>query len=307
MGRAEGDEGPTVVVIGSLNLDMVVPVPHHPRPGETVLGGDHRSTPGGKGANQAVAAARLGRAVALVGRVGDDDAGRTLRAALESENVDVAHTRATSDAPSGIAMISVDGSGENAIVVSPGANGRLTPADVEAAGEVIERADVVLCQLEVPVESVTAGARCARGTVMLNPAPARPLPADLLESVDVLVPNRGELAMLTNASDPPDHDGVAELAGRIAGPSVVVVTLGADGALLLETGNATHVRGPDVAVVDTVGAGDAFCGALADAMVRGASNLEGVRWAVAAGALATTKEGAQTAMPRAAEVERVLR
>ena len=304
---AEGDEAASIVVVGSLNLDIVVPVPHHPRPGETVLGEDHRSTPGGKGANQAVAAARLGRRVAMVGRVGDDGAGRTLRAALDSEGVDIAHTLVTSAAPSGIAMISVDPKGENAIVVSPGANARLTPADVDAAGDVIEKADVLLCQLEVPVESVIAAARRARGTVMLNPAPARPLPDELLEAVDVLVPNRGELVALTHASDPQDHDGVAELAGRIAGPSVVVVTLGADGALLLEGGKATHVGGLDVAVVDTTGAGDSFCGALSDAVVRGGTKVESVRWAVAAGALATTKEGAQTGMPREADVRSALR
>jgi ribokinase len=306
MVRAEEDGAGSVVVVGSLNLDMVVPVPHHARPGETVLGGDHRSIPGGKGANQAVAAARLGRSVAMVGRVGDDDSGRALRAALDSEGVDVTHTRVTPAAPSGIAMISVDPSGENAIVVSPGANARLTPADVEEAGDVIEQAGVVLCQLEVPLESVIAAARRARGTVILNPAPARPLPDELLHSVDVLVPNRGELAALTQASDPPDHDAVAELAGRIAGPSVVVATLGAEGALLLEGGDATHVGGLDVAVVDTTGAGDSFCGALADALVRGASNLDSVRWAVAAGALATTTEGAQTGMPTTAEVESAL-
>jgi ribokinase len=307
MVRAEGNEAGSIVVVGSLNLDIVVPVPHHPRPGETVLGQDHRSTPGGKGANQAVAAARLGRSVAMVGRVGDDGAGRTLRAALESEGVDVTHTRVTASTPSGIAMISVDPKGENVIVVSPGANARLTPADVDAAGDVIEKGDVVLCQLEVPLESVIAAARRARGTVMLNPAPARTLPDELLEAVDVLVPNRGELAALTHTSDLQDHDDAAELAGRIAGPSVVAVTLGAEGALLLEDGKATHVGGLDVAVVDTTGAGDSFCGALADAVVRGASNLDGVRWAVAAAALATTKEGAQTGMPRAAEVQSALR
>jgi ribokinase len=286
---------------------MVVPVPHHARPGETVLGGDHLSTPGGKGANQAVAAARLGRSVAMVGRVGDDDTGRMLRAALDSEGVDVSHTRVTATAPSGIAMISVDPVGENSIVVSPGANARLAPADIDAASELIQDADVLLCQLEVPLESVTAAARRALGTVILNPAPARRLPAELLDSVDVLVPNRVELASLTDAPEPASREEAAELASRVAGPSLVIVTLGADGALVMEARATTHVAGFDVEVVDTTGAGDAFCGALADAMVRGASTSGAVRWATAAGALATTKKGAQGAMPRAAEVESVLR
>jgi ribokinase len=294
-------------VVGSINLDMVVPVPHHARPGETVLGGDHISTPGGKGANQAVAAARLGRSVSMVGRVGDDDTGRMLRGALASEGVDVANTRLAATAPSGIAMISVDPKGENAIVVSPGANARLMPADIDAASDVIQDAEVLLCQLEIPLQSVTAAVRRARGSVILNPAPARRLPLELLESVDVLVPNRGELAMLTDAPEPANRAEVAELAGRITGPSLVVVTLGADGAVAVENGTATHLGGLDVEVVDTTGAGDSFCGALADAMVRGASLSDAVRWAVAAGALATTRRGAQEAMPRAAEVKSMLR
>ncbi len=165
-----------IVVVGSLNLDIVVPVERLPRPGETVLGGDHVLVPGGKGANQAVAAARLGRRTAMVGRVGDDDAGRRLLAGLADAGVDATHVRATAGTASGIALIAVDGAGENAIVVSPGANGRLDAADVVAAQATVSAAAVVLLQLEVPVAAVLAAAEAARGTVVLNPAPALPLP-----------------------------------------------------------------------------------------------------------------------------------
>ncbi|MYK76594.1 MAG: ribokinase, partial [Acidimicrobiaceae bacterium] len=184
--------GPEVAVVGSANLDLVVEVETIPVAGETVLGGDLRLIPGGKGANQAVAAARLGRRVAMIGRVGDDDAGRTLRSAMDSAGVDTTSLLTTEGAPSGTALIAVGADGDNAIVVSPGANGHLSSADVEGATGVLAAADVVLLQLEVPLEAVSAAVRGAGGTVVLNPAPAPAtmLPPDLLDRVDVIVPNQ---------------------------------------------------------------------------------------------------------------------
>ena len=298
--------------MGSANLDLVVEVDTIPVAGETVLGGDLRRIPGGKGANQAVAAARLGRRVAMIGRVGDDDAGAVLRAGLTSAGVDTTSLRATAGSPSGTALISVGADGDNAIVVSPGANGRVSPADVEEASEVLGSASVVLLQLEVPVEAVAAAVRCARGIVVLNPAPAPDamLPADLLDGVDVIVPNQTELATMAG------HTGLAAF-GDVAPKTAValarglpvaaaVVTLGAAGAMVVTPDEATHVRAPAVAPVDTTAAGDAFCGALADALVGGADLVGAVEWAVRVGAAATLRHGAQPSLPTRADVEHLL-
>jgi ribokinase len=293
---------PAVVVVGSLNLDLVVPVPRHPAPGETVLGGDVFRNPGGKGANQSVAAARLGQPTALVGRVGRDDAGRTLVSSLREAGVDGTRVLETEDAPSGMALITVDEHGENAIVVSPGANAHLRPEDVESAGPILRAARVVLLQLEVPIETAVAAARSAPGTVVLNPAPAQPLPPALLDSVDVLVPNRSELAVLTGAgAEPRDEDQTVRLAARIESPAVVV-TLGADGALVVEGDRVERVPTVPVDVVDTTAAGDAFCGGLADALVRGSSLVDAGEWAARVAAVACTRRGAQASLPTRDEV-----
>jgi ribokinase len=285
-----------IAVVGSVNLDVVVGVPRLPRPGETVIGGDRRELPGGKGANQAVAAARLGSAVGFVGRVGADAAGRRLRDDLEAEGVDVAHLRADDDAPSGVALIGVEEGGENAIIVSPGANGRVGEEDVEAAGELLASAGVVLLQHEIPRAAVAAAAAAAAARLVVNPAPAR----ELAGRPDVLVPNRGELAQLAGPGPP------AEAAARLGLPAVVV-TLGADGALVVEGSGAEAVSAPAVRVVDTTGAGDAFCGALADALDRGAELVEAARFAAAAAALSVTRDGARGGLPARAEVERAMR
>ena len=304
--------GPEVVVVGSANLDLVVEVETVPVAGETVLGGDLRRIPGGKGANQAVAAARLGRRVAMVGRVGDDDAGSMLRAAMDSAGVDTASLLATDDTPSGTALISVGADGDNAIVVSPGANGRLSSADVESAAGVLGTAAVVLLQLEVPLEAVSAAVRCARGTVVLNPAPAPAgtLPAQLLDRVDVIVPNQTELATMAG------HEGLSPIGGvdpdtavalaRGLPVAAAVVTLGAAGAMVVTPTDATHVPAPAVVPVDTTAAGDAFCGALADALVGGADLVGATKWAVRVGAAATLRHGAQPSLPTADEVEPLL-
>ncbi|MCE2511823.1 MAG: ribokinase [Acidimicrobiia bacterium] len=304
--------GPEVVVVGSANLDLVVEVETVPVAGETVLGGDLRRIPGGKGANQAVAAARLGRRVAMLGRVGDDDAGTMLRAAMDSAGVDTASLLATEDTPSGTALISVGADGDNAIVVSPGANGRLSSADVESAAGVLGTAAVVLLQLEVPLEAVSAAVRCARGTVVLNPAPAPAgtLPAHLLDGVDVIVPNQTELATMAG------HAGLSPIGGvdpetavalvRGLPVAATVVTLGAAGAMVVTPVDATHVPAPEVVPVDTTAAGDAFCGALADALVGGADLVEATEWAVRVGAATTLRHGAQPSLPTRADIEHLL-
>ncbi len=295
--------GPDIAVVGSANLDLVVRVDAVPLVGETVLGGDLTRVPGGKGANQAVAAARLGRLVAMVGRIGDDDAGALLRAALVAEGIDTEFLVSTVGVASGVAMIAVQANGDNAIVVSPGANARLTAADVAAAGAVAA-ASVVLVQAEVPMEAVVEAARVANGMVVWNPAPAPAdaVPLELLELVDVLVPNQTELAALAGHAGPVNASSAAELAGGLAAASVVV-TLGAEGALVVVGDEAVHVRAPTVEPVDTTAAGDAFCAALADRLVAGADLVDAAAWAVRVGAAATLRPGAQPSLPTRAEVE----
>ncbi len=303
---------PEVAVVGSANLDLVVEVAAIPAPGETVMGGGLRRIPGGKGANQAVAAARLGRRVAMVGRVGDDDAGTMLRAALASASVDTTSLHTTPETPSGTALIAVGADGDNAIVVSPGANGRFTADDVTAAAGALGAAAVVLLQLEVPIEAVEAAVRTARGKVVLNPAPApvAALPPDVLDGVDVLVPNQTELAVLAG------HAGLSAIGDLDAETAValarglpvasVVVTLGAGGAMVVTGAEAVHVPAPRVAPVDTTAAGDAFCGALADALADGTDLVGAATWAVRVGAAATLRPGAQPSLPTVDEVVSLL-
>jgi ribokinase len=282
-----------IAIVGSINLDVVVEVERHPVPGETVLGGDRVELPGGKGANQAVAAARLGAEVAFVGRVGDDDAGRRLRDGLAAEGVDVAHVETDPSAPTGMALIAVDRAGENTIVVSSGANARVSAADVEAAAEVLTGATVTLVQHEVPEAAVAAAIARGGGTVVLNPAPARPIVAP----VDVLVPNGGELeALAGRAGDP------IELARGLDAARAVVVTLGSEGAVVVQGERVERISAPRVRAVDTTGAGDAFCGALAQALDGGAELVEAARWAVRAAAASVTKPGAQGGLPRSADL-----
>ena len=301
-------EAPDVVVVGSVNLDLVVEVDAVPVPGETVIGGDLSRIPGGKGANQAVASARLGRRTAMIGRVGDDDPGSVLRMALQSAGIDTTGLLTTSGVPSGAALIAVGVDGENAIVVSRGANGRLSASDVRSRSRWLGSAAAVLMQLEVPLDAVAAAAHCSRGIVVLNPAPApdAPLPEDLLARVDVLVPNRAELAKLTGCAAPAARGGISgRTAVRLArglAAKAVVVTLGADGAVAVTAADAVHAPAPDVDVVDTTGAGDAFCAALADSLIRGSSLADATRQAVRVGAATTMRAGAQPSLPTAEEV-----
>ena len=296
-----GQVEPDIVVIGSINHDLTVVTTRLPAPGETVLGSRHYAGGGGKGANQAVAAARLGARVAMVGRVGDDDHGSALRAALAAEGIDVEAVGLDESAPTGIAVITLDEHAENTIVVSPGANDWLAPEHLDP--ELIGGAAVVLVQLEIPLETVTAAAKLARGTLILNPAPARPLPRELLEHVDVAVPNRPELGILSGAPEPTTVAEAAELARRLGYGGTTVVTLGAAGAVFVDGKEVVHIPAPAVDPVDPTGAGDAFCGALGQALSQGWDMIDAVRRAVVAGALATTRPGAQTAMPTSEELE----
>lgn len=292
-----------IAVVGSLNLDIAVAVDHHPRVGETVLGGDNTKTPGGKGANQAVGAARLGGEVAMIGRVGDDHEGHLLIEAVSASGVDTSHVVVTPEAPTGVAMIAIDDAGENTIVVSPGANGRMSAEDIGAAGSVVRAAAATLLQLEIPLEAVVAAAEASSGVIVLNPAPARRLPDKLLSLVDVLVPNRGELAALLGEDEPASLEAAAAMARRIEGPRSVVVTLGSEGALVAAEGEVLHEPAFEVTAVDTTAAGDAFCGALAEALVRGSSVAGATRVAAAAAALTVTTRGAQEALPSLEEVQ----
>lgn len=306
MEEPEKVEEREVVVVGSANLDIVVPVPHHPVTGETILGGDHQQIPGGKGANQAIAAARLGRSTGFIGRVGDDSSGGVLRTALVDAGVDVNELLVSTDRPSGLALISVDESGDNAIVVSPGANAAVSPADVEDSA-MLRDASVVLLQLETPIPAVIAAAQAANGTVILNPAPApaETLPPELLAAVDVVVPNEIELAMLAgvDASSLDTEHAVAAAAAALG--TDVVVTLGARGAMVVQGGEVTSVPAPVIQPVDTTAAGDSFCAALADGLLRG--NLaEATHWAVRVGAATTLRAGASSSLPTPVEVESLL-
>ncbi|KAG1647892.1 Ribokinase [Nymphon striatum] len=304
-GAAVTERQVEVCVVGSANLDIVVPVPHHPVAGETVLGGDHARIPGGKGANQAVAAARLGRSVGFIGCVGNDPAGHELALALESDGVDLRHLRTVPNTPSGIALISVGPDGDNSIVVSPGANAHVDLTDLDAASSMLQTALVTLLQLEVPVDTITEAAESAGGLVLLNPAPAQALTSRLLESVDILIPNETELALLSGSDLATTFDEIVDQA-RLLPAARTVVTLGAQGALLVDETEVRHQPAPKVNAVDTTAAGDAFCGALADVLAEGGSLTDAVAWGVMVGAATTLRHGAQTSLPTAGEVADLL-
>jgi ribokinase len=288
----------SVTVVGSLNEDVLIAVERLPGRGETVIARSTTLAPGGKGANQAAAAGRLGPGVHMIGRVGDDAAGNRQLAALAESRVNVSRVHQTRGTATGTATIPVeDGSGENLIVVVPGANALLSPEDADS--DPVRRADVVLLQLEVPLDTVTAAAAAASGTVVLTPAPPRPLPDTLLSRVDVLVPNEHELAQLAGAPAAERSPGELVAVARGLTGSAVIVTLGARGALVVPPGDGVALLQPPppVTAVDTTGAGDCFCGALAQALAGGAELRAAVRFAVAAAALSTTGPGARGGLP----------
>ncbi|WP_093797959.1 ribokinase [Streptomyces sp. Wb2n-11] len=294
-----------LLVVGSANADLVIGVERRPAPGETVLGSDLAVHPGGKGANQAVAAARLGARTALLARVGDDAHGRLL---LESQRAAGVETGGVlvGGAPTGVALITVDPSGDNSIVVSPGANARLTPGDVRAAGELLAGARVVSAQLEIPLETVAEVVRTRAGGArfVLNPSPPAPLPPDVLAACDPLVVNEHEARFVLGDAAGRDPEDWAR-ALLALGPRSVVVTLGAEGALVAEGGtdaSAVRVPSPRVDAVDTTGAGDAFTAALAWRLSLGEGLAQAAAFAVRVGAAAVTGEGAQASFPTAEEV-----
>lgn len=297
----------TIVVVGSLNMDLVVRAPRHPQPGETLIGGDFQTFPGGKGANQAVAAARLGAQVRMIGRVGGDAFGEALLQTVRQDGVDTTFIRRDEQAASGVALITLDAAGQNTIVVAPGANMRVTPQDIEEAEAAFAGADLLLMQLECPLEAVQAAAQMAHRhglQVVLNPAPARPLPAALLAQTDYLLPNQSELRLLA--------DGEADVnraAARLMAEGVrnLVVTLGEEGALLVTAENQEHLPAFRVPVMDTVAAGDAFAGAFCVALAEGKPLHEAVLWGNAAGAIAVTRPGAQPSMPNREELTQFLK
>ncbi len=302
-----------VVVVGSANVDFVVQTPHIPRPGETVLGRDFVMAMGGKGANQAVGAARLGAEVVFVARVGQDVFGDQCIAAYTGEGIDTAYVSRDPTESTGVALIAVAADGENSITVASGANMKLRPDHIQAAVAALKGADVLLMQLEVPIETVIEAAQVAKEhgvRVVLNPAPARSLPTELLRLVDVITPNRIELAQLTGVSEADVRAMSDERLAKHAlgmGPSGAVITLGAEGCLVAGSWGWVRVPSFKVEVVDTTAAGDAFNAGLSVALAEGNRNLEqAARYASACGALAATKLGAQPSLPDASAVSALL-
>jgi ribokinase len=302
-GRAgyDGQKPPAVLVVGSANMDMVVSCDRFPEPGETVLTDQLTMYPGGKGANQAVACARLGGTVHFLGKMGDDVFRGQLLESLVADGIDADHVLVDDTASTGVALITVNCDGENQIVVVSGSNMRLTPDEIEAERALFDEADVVLLQLEIPVETVERAVRLAKAagaTVILNPAPACDLPDALLRQVDFLTPNESEAARLTGVRIT-DRASAEQAARRLVEKGVrhVVVTLGADGALLVTADRVLHVPARVVTAVDTTAAGDAFNGALAHALADRLELDDALAFATNVAAYAVTHRGAQASMP----------
>ena len=295
-----------VFAVGSINQDFVLAVERRPEPGETVTDAELTLLPGGKGANAAIAAARLGAEVSMLGRVGEDAFGAELIKNLRENGVDVEYVRATPDAPTGSAFITVTPDGENAIVVSPGANRSFGPDEVEEAAENLRETGVLVAQLEVPAEAVERAAKIATqsgGRFVFNLAPAREVRESLLRLSDPLVVNETEARFLLG-EDAPDPEGLAAKLLDL-GSASTVVTLGASGAVLASGGTTRQFPAPKIEAVDTTGAGDAFVGALAARLAGGASLEEAVPYAVLAGAAAVAKAGAQGSLPTPEVVEKL--
>jgi ribokinase len=300
-----------VVVVGSANVDAVIELQRFPVPGETVLGRTLQWLPGGKGANQAVAACRLGVPTVAVMAVGDDEFGRQVLATLDAEGADTHYVRPVAGPPTGLAVVSVDDGGENTIVVVPGANASLAPSDVDGIASLLQEGDVLLLQLEVPVETSRTAAAIARdcgARVLLNAAPLGGVSApldDLLALTDVLILNETEARLLAGVPDHQDDADWSALAAQLSrrGPQAVVLTLGEDGAVVHGPDGGWHQSAFATDVVDTTGAGDAFCGAVAAALAQAETLPVAVRRGCAAGAFAVTKAGAQRALPSAQDVE----
>jgi ribokinase len=295
-----------ITVIGSSNTDMIIKVPRIPKPGETVLGGKFSTAPGGKGANQAVAAARSGGNVTFVARVGDDVFGEQALKGFKEDGINTDFIIKDKDAPSGIAEIFVSEDGENSIAVALGANLNLSVYDVIAAKEAILSSDILLMQLEIPLKTVQYAAKLAFDNgirVILNPAPGQPLPIEILKTISILTPNEAEAAMLTGIKI--EDEGAGEDAGRILmskGVNKVIITIGKKGALILDSSGSELVGGFKVHAIDTTAAGDIFNGALAVALAEKKNIWEAVKFGNAAAALSVTKLGAQPSAPKRKDI-----
>jgi ribokinase len=295
-----------VVVLGSVNADLVLRCAQLQLPGQTVHGRDFETLPGGKGANQAVAAARLGAAVSFIGCVGSDEFGRSARELLAAEGIDTRHLHLVEGVRTGVAMILVDDAGQNCIALAAGANAALSVAHVDAASAPIQGAALLICQLESPLPAVQRGialARAAGVPVLLNPAPMQELPAGLLAQVDILVPNETEAAALLELPPGARFDAAAAATQlRALGPRTVIVTLGASGVQITSDEIDVHLAAPKVRAVDTTGAGDTFIGAYAAARCDGAGAIAAIELAQRAAAISVTRAGAIAAMPRRSEL-----
>ncbi len=297
-----------LVIVGSVNMDLVLGCQHLPAPGETVVGRDFRVLPGGKGANQAVAAARLGAAVEFVGCVGDDPFGAQAAAALRAEGITLTHLHRVVGVATGVAIVLVEESGQNSIALGPGANHALSIEHIDAASDSIAAAGMLVCQFESPLAAVQRAigiAFAADVPVLLNPAPAQPLPDALLAMVSLLVPNEGEAAALAGAmgvTGSADDGATSASALRKRGSRTVIVTLGAKGVLLADEGGCVQYPAYAARALDTTGAGDAFVGALAAALLQGHELPAAIDFAQRAAAFSVEHHGAQAAMPRVADL-----
>jgi ribokinase len=295
-----------IAVFGSINMDLVVRSTRLPTPGETLIGDTFQTIPGGKGANQAVACARLGAATYMVGRVGDDVFGSTLKQELEDAGVDQNFVEIGAGVSSGIALIAVEDSGENIIIVIPGANGQVGVRDIKRLEVVLEKTKILLLQLEIPINSVTQAAKIAKDkgiTVILDPAPARTLTEEIYRSIDILTPNESEAASLVGFRvDSLENAHKAAVILHKRGVPQVIIKMGSVGAYTINNGHEKYYEAFPVIPVDTVAAGDAFNGALAVALNEDYGLNEAVIWGLAAGALSVTKEGAQPSLPTRKEL-----
>lgn len=295
-----------ILVVGSSNTDMVIKTNNFPAPGETILGGRFLMNAGGKGANQAVAAARLGGVVTFVGKIGDDIFGKQAVQQLEDEGINVDFVAVDPENPSGVAMITVDRHAENSIVVAPGSNGTLSPADFDKAGTELAGSDLVLMQLEIPIPTVEYIARKAaqqQKKVILNPAPAAALSDELLQNLYIITPNETEAELLTGIKVT-DEASALKAANQLHAKGVqsVIITMGAAGAFLFENGQLQLIKAPKVEAIDTTAAGDTFNGALAVALSEGKTIAESVAFANKAAAISVTRIGAQSSVPYRKEI-----
>jgi ribokinase len=296
-----------ILVVGSSNTDMVIKTHHFPSPGETILGGRFLMNAGGKGANQAVAAARLGGVVTFVGKIGNDIFGKQAVQQLEDEGINVNFVAVDPANPSGVALITVDQKGENSIVVASGSNGTLSPADFDKASDELGESGFVLMQLEIPIPTVEHIARIAalkQKKVILNPAPAAELSDELLRNIYLITPNETEAEILTGVKVTDEQSAMkAASALHEKGVEIVIITMGAAGAFLLENGNSQLIKAPKVDAVDTTAAGDTFNGALVVALSEGKTIQESIVFANKAAAISATRIGAQSSVPFRKEIK----